>query len=506
MGSPTWWRHGVIYQVYPRSFQDSDGDGVGDLRGLISRLDYLRWLGIDAIWLTPITVSPDKDMGYDVSDYCEVQPAFGDLGTVDELIREAGSRDIKVVLDIVPNHSSDQHPWFIDSRSSRSARRRDWYIWADPKPDGSPPNNWLSIFGGPAWTFDKKTGQYYLHNFLPEQPDLNWWNAEVRDAFDVIYRFWFDHGVAGFRIDVAHGIVKDRELRDNPVATEADPPQVRAHGQRMIYNFERPEAHEVLRRWRTLANSYDPPRILLGETYVLDIRTMGRFYGTGYVMSTPQPGWAESDPEDWWTAAGHAVREAAGTHASEIAAIGLSGQMHGVVLSDDTAHPLRPAILWADTRARRELEAYAELSSERRRSLGNPPATGMAGPSLLWLRHHERPHYRQAQWALQPKDWLRLRMIHEAATEPSDASGTLLYDLTTDYWATEVIEELDLRLDFLAPIRESVEICGVLTRSAAEYLGLRANLPVVGGAADTAASALAGGLLDPGPIQLTIGS
>ena len=227
---------------------------------------------------------------------------------------------------------------------------------------------------------------------------------------------------------------------------------------------------------------------------------------SGYVMSTPQPGWAESDPEDWWTAAGHAVREAAGTHASEIAAIGLSGQMHGVVLSDDTAHPLRPAILWADTRARRELEAYAELSSERRRSLGNPPATGMAGPSLLWLRHHERPQYRQAQWALQPKDWLRLRMIHEAATEPSDASGTLLYDLTTDYWATEVIEELDLRLDFLAPIRESVEICGVLTRSAAEHLGLRANLPVVGGAADTAAAALAGGLLDPGPIQLTIGS
>src|SRR5919204_258684 len=281
MGSPTWWRHGVIYQVYPRSFQDSDGDGVGDLRGLISRLDYLRWLGIAAIWLTPITVSPDKDMGYDVSDYCDVQPAFGDLDTVDELIREAGSRDIKVLLDIVPNHSSDQHPWFIDSRSSRSARRRDWYVWADPKPDGSPPNNWLSVFGGPAWTLDKRTAQYYLHNFLPEQPDLNWWNPEVRDAFDEIYRFWFDRGVAGFRIDVAHGIIKDRELRDNPAATDADPPQVRAHGQRMIYNFERPEVHDVLRRWRTLANSYDPPRILLGETYVLDIRTMGRFYGTG---------------------------------------------------------------------------------------------------------------------------------------------------------------------------------------------------------------------------------
>ena len=276
-----WWRDGVIYQVYPRSFQDSNGDGVGDLNGVIRRLDYLQWLGIDAIWLTPITVSPDKDMGYDVADYCNVQPVFGDLKAVDNLIREADRRGIKVVLDIVPNHTSDQHPWFVDARRSRDARHRDWYVWANPKPDGSPPNNWLSIFGGPAWTLDERTGQYYLHNFLAEQPDLNWWNPEVRDAFDDIYRFWFDRGVAGFRIDVAHGIVKDRELRDNPPATDDDPPTVRAHGQRTIYNMERPEVHDVLRRWRTLANSYDPARILLGETYVLDVRTMGRFYGTG---------------------------------------------------------------------------------------------------------------------------------------------------------------------------------------------------------------------------------
>jgi alpha-glucosidase len=210
-----------------------------------------------------------------------VQPAFGDLRTVDELIREAEKRHLKVVLDIVPNHSSDQHPWFVDSRSSRTSRHRDWYVWADPKADGTPPNNWLSVFGGPAWTLDARTGQYYLHNFLAEQPDLNWWNPEVRDAFDEIYRFWFDRGVAGFRIDVAHGIVKDRELRDNPVATEEDPASVRAHGQRTVYNMERPEVHEVLRHWRNLANGYDPPRILLGETYVLDVRTMGRFYGTG---------------------------------------------------------------------------------------------------------------------------------------------------------------------------------------------------------------------------------
>jgi alpha-glucosidase len=281
MPSTDWWRNGVIYQVYPASFQDSNNDGVGDLRGVIQRLDYLRWLGIDAIWLNPITVSPDADMGYDVADYCAVQPRFGDLAAVEELIREATKRDIKVVLDNVPNHSSDQHPWFNDSRSSRTAEHRDWYVWADPKPDGSPPNNWLSAFGGPAWTLDPRTGQYYLHNFLPEQPDLNWWNPHVRDAFDDIYRFWFDRGVAGFRIDVAHGIVKDRELRDNPVATAADPPHVQAHGQRTIYNVERPEVHEVLRRWRALANTYTPERILLGETYVLDVRTMGLFYGKG---------------------------------------------------------------------------------------------------------------------------------------------------------------------------------------------------------------------------------
>jgi alpha-glucosidase len=281
VSSSNWWRDGVIYQIYPRSFQDSNRDGVGDLRGVISRLDYLQWLGIDAIWLTPITVSPDADMGYDVSDYCAVQPEFGDLDTADELIGEAGKRDVKVVLDIVPNHTSDRHPWFIDARSSRTARHRDWYVWADPRPDAGPPNNWASQFGGPAWTLDSRTGQYYLHNFLAEQPDLNWWNADVREAFDDIYRFWFDRGVAGFRIDVAHGIVKDRQLRDNPPATVDDPPSLQRLGQRPIYNTERPEVHDVLRRWRALADTYSPPRILLGETYVLDVRSMGRFYGQG---------------------------------------------------------------------------------------------------------------------------------------------------------------------------------------------------------------------------------
>src|SRR5438105_12923029 len=243
------------------------------------------------------------------------------------------------------------------------------------------------------------------------------------------------------------------------------------------------------------------------KALVLDVD--GTIVGTAsasYAMSAPQPGWSEAEPEDWWTAAAPAVRQAAGGHAAAMAAVGLSGQMHGVVLSDDAGNALRPAILWPDGRTRLQLEAYRELSEELRRKLANPLATGMAGPTLLWLRDHERPHYRHAQWALQPKDWLRLRLIHEAATEPSDASGTLLYDLTTDYWARDVLDELDLRLDFLAPIRESVEICGVLAAPAAARLGLRPNLPVVGGAADTAAAAIAGGLLDPGPVQLSIGT
>ena len=255
MAGSEWWRDGVIYQVYPRSFQDSNGDGIGDLSGIISRLDYLEWLGIDAIWLTPITVSPDADVGYDVSDYCNVQPQFGDLRTADELIAEAARRGIKVVLDIVPNHTSDRHRWFIDARSSRMAPHRDWYVWADPKPDGGPPNNWVSQFGGPAWTLDARTGQYYLHNFLPEQPDLNWWNPEVRDAFDDIYRFWFDRGVAGFRIDVAHGIVKDRELRQPMAPAPRSAPHLQ-HG--ATRGARRPAP--LARAGRHLSAASDPAR------------------------------------------------------------------------------------------------------------------------------------------------------------------------------------------------------------------------------------------------------
>src|SRR5437764_183775 len=269
---------------------------------------------------------------------------------------------------------------------------------------------------------------------------------------------------------------------------------------------DQPPARRGAGARRAVARRLGGGRVFLGidvgtsslKALVLDVD--GTIVGSGqssYPMAQPRPGWAEADPQDWWKAAAPAVAGAAGPHAAEIAAVGLSGQMHGVVLCDDTAEVIRPAILWADGRSTRELEAYSELSSSLRRSLGNPPATGMAGPTLLWLRNHERQHYRRAQWALQPKDWLRLRLVDEAATDPSDASGTLLYDLEAEYWAKDVIEALDLRLDFLAPIRESAEICGILERDAAAHLGVRPNLPVVCGAADTAAAALAGGVLDP---------
>jgi alpha-glucosidase len=278
-----WWRDGVLYQIYPRSFMDTTGDGVGDLRGIIERLDHLQWLGVEAIWLDPVMVSPNDDWGYDVADYVDVDPSLGTLADADELIAEAGKRDIRVVFDLVPNHTSDRHPWFVDSRSSRDSKHRDWYVWADPKPDGSPPNNWVNTFHPalPAWTFDEPSGQYFLNQFLPSQPDLNWWNEEVRDEFDRILRFWFDRGIAGFRIDVAHSIIKDRQLRDNPPSTDDDHWYVRMRGQRSVYNAARPEVHDVLKRWRALAETYDPPRVLIGETYVLEPESLAEFYGEG---------------------------------------------------------------------------------------------------------------------------------------------------------------------------------------------------------------------------------
>jgi alpha-glucosidase len=265
----SWWQRAVFYQVYLRSFADSNGDGVGDLPGLIRKLDYLEWLGVDCLWLSPVTVSPDKDWGYDVSDYRDVQPAFGSLADLDELIADAESHGMKIVLDLVPNHTSDRHAWFQEARASRNNPRRDFYIWRDPKSDGSPPNNWRSSFGGSAWTLDPPTGQMYLHSFLPEQVDLDWWNDDVRDAFDDIIRFWLDRDVAGFRLDVAHAIVKDRDLRDRPKGPATD----------VVVDFD--ETFAVLRRWRRIVDAYEDPRILLGETWVMELERLAGFYGSG---------------------------------------------------------------------------------------------------------------------------------------------------------------------------------------------------------------------------------
>jgi alpha-glucosidase len=268
-----WWRGAVIYQIYPRSFADSDGDGVGDLPGLIGRLDYVADLGVDAIWINPIYRSPMADFGYDVADHTDVDPAYGTLTDLDRLIAAAHRRRLRVILDLVPNHTSDRHPWFRASRSARTDSKRDWYYWRDPAPDGGPPNNWVSAFGGPAWTFDHATGQYYLHTFLPEQPDLNWRNPDVEKAMHDVAAYWLDRGVDGFRIDVANFVMKDPLLRDNPPAA-APPTAYRSLGaydtQLHLHDKNHPDTHGVYRRLRRLLDSYAGERVALGEIHVYD--------------------------------------------------------------------------------------------------------------------------------------------------------------------------------------------------------------------------------------------
>ena len=273
-----WWQGATLYQLYVRSWQDSDGDGYGDLRGIIARLDHLSWLGVDGLWLSPTMPSPDADWGYDVSDYRGVHPEMGTLEDLDALIAAAGERDLRVLLDLVPNHTSSAHPWFVESASGRGSALRDYYVWADPAPDGGPPNNWLDFTGRPAWQWDEPSGQYYLHNFLAAQPDLNWWQQRLHEEFEDILRFWFDRGVAGFRIDVAHGLYKDKLLRDNPPA-EAGGPLGGRFGQVARYSMNRPEVHQVYRRWREIADGYESPRLLLGETWVGDLTDLAAFYG-----------------------------------------------------------------------------------------------------------------------------------------------------------------------------------------------------------------------------------
>ena len=280
-----WWKHAVIYEIYPRSFQDSNGDGIGDIRGVISRLDYLQELGIDAIWLTPIYPSPLVDFGYDVSDYTAIDPLYGTLDDFDLLVSEAKKRNIRVIMDFVPNHTSDQHRWFKESRSSRDNPKRDWYIWRDGKGPGRPPNNWESWFGHSAWTFDPATNQYYYHYFYKEQPDLNWRNPEVREAMYAAMRFWLDRGVAGFRIDAVSRLFEDPGLHDDIIV-----PGTNAYGDPNIkhkYTDDLPEVHDVLREMRHLVDTYPGNPVLISEADEPNIAELTKMYGKNDEIQLP---------------------------------------------------------------------------------------------------------------------------------------------------------------------------------------------------------------------------
>jgi alpha-glucosidase len=270
-----WWKHAVFYEIYPRSFADSNGDGIGDLNGINSKLDYLKKLGVDAIWITPCFPSPQVDFGYDVSDYEDIDPVYGTLSDFDQMQKEAQRDRIRVVLDFVLNHTSDQNKWFIDSRNSRTSKHRDWYIWKDGKGPNRPPNNWIALFGGSAWQFDGKTKQYYYHYFYPQQPDLNWRNPAVKDAMFDVTRWWYNRGVAGFRLDAVDILFEDPNLRDNPIL-----PGKNAYGDPNMkneYNTKLPEVHDILKGLRKVADQYDA--VLVGETATDNIEQLKEYYG-----------------------------------------------------------------------------------------------------------------------------------------------------------------------------------------------------------------------------------
>jgi len=272
-----WWKGTIIYQIYPRSFKDSNGDGIGDLNGIIEKLDYLQYLGIETIWISPIYPSPMADFGYDIADYCGVDAIFGTLDDFDRLLTEVHNREMKLLLDFVPNHSSNFHPWFLESKSSKDNPKRSWYIWKDPAPDGGPPNNWLAMFGGSAWQWDETTGQYYYHGFLSEQPDLNWRNEAVQEAMLNVMRFWLDKGVDGFRVDVIWHMIKDELLRDNPINPDYTPEMATYNQLLPVFSTDQPEVHRIINKMRTLLDNYKD-KVMIGEIY-LPIQRLMAYYG-----------------------------------------------------------------------------------------------------------------------------------------------------------------------------------------------------------------------------------
>lgn len=272
-----WWKKEIVYQIYPRSFKDTNADGIGDLQGIIQKLDYLQLLGIRVIWISPIFPSPMADFGYDVSDYTGIHPIFGDMNDFDKLLAEVQARDMKLILDLVPNHTSDQHPWFLESEKSKTSAKRDWYIWKDPGPDGAEPNNWLSAFGGKGWEWDKTTGQYYFHSFLKEQPDLNWRNPEVKEAVFNVMHFWLDKGVDGFRVDVMWHLIKDDQFRDNPPNPDYRESMSTYDALLPVYSSDQAAVHDIVEQMRQVVDQYDE-RLLIGEIY-LPLDKLVKYYG-----------------------------------------------------------------------------------------------------------------------------------------------------------------------------------------------------------------------------------
>jgi alpha-glucosidase len=282
-----WWRQAIFYEIYIRSFQDSDDDGIGDLNGITSRLDYLADLGVDALWITPFYASPQVDFGYDIADHEAVDPIFGILPDFDRLVAAAHARGIRVIIDVVLNHTSDRHPWFQESRSSRSSAYRNWYVWRDGAADGRPPNNWESAFGGPAWTYDHVTGQWYYHFFYREQPDLNWRNPAVEQRMTATLEFWLNRGVDGFRLDAVNTLFEDPELRDNPLLPEPRRTIIGVYTQEFVYNRRLPEVHDVLRRARAFVEARNPTALLISEAYVDRVADLVCFYGEDNEMHLP---------------------------------------------------------------------------------------------------------------------------------------------------------------------------------------------------------------------------